>query len=80
MARIKQRTPIQREPSDFAPHVQQDEGKRVANGHADGHNKGASTQPRTQQSESGALQLIICVGGIYASLCVPSLSLQQSRN
>ncbi|MCJ1372525.1 UDP-galactose transporter [Loxospora ochrophaea] len=80
MARTKQRTPLQREPSDF------DRGPPESPGH--GWKQATSDVQQEPPPANGSLaqsleipapdsagftQLIICVGGIYASLYTPIL-------
>ncbi|MCJ1256390.1 UDP-galactose transporter [Lignoscripta atroalba] len=75
MARQKQAIPLQRTPSDFqhGPPESPDHGWKAANGHAskssptqsNGSIKGADAPAKSEQA--GLTQLIICVGGIYAS-------------
>ena len=79
MARRKQATPLRREPSDFdkGPPESPSHGWKHRNGH--GHiqdvkppvAKGeleADKLPPSITDQAGPLQLVICVGGIYASL------------
>jgi hypothetical protein len=74
---MKQRQPLQREPSDFAqgPPKTPDYGWKSSNGStnsvtpskANGSIKTALAPVTTEQA-TGLPQLIICVGGIYISL------------
>ena len=77
MARRKQATPLRREPSDF------DKGPPESPSHGWKHRNGqnldrkpavtngeieAEKLPLSITDQAGPLQLVICVGGIYASL------------
>lgn len=74
MARQKQATPLRREPSDFESvngHSIEKKGNGEAiNGGASLASKPPSSTPMTaaEQKQAGITQLLICVGGIYASL------------
>ncbi|MCJ1474921.1 UDP-galactose transporter [Lambiella insularis] len=77
MAREKQRTPLQREPSDFdkGPPESPDHGWRSTNGsskhfeHAPPNGSiSRALEPVTSEQAVGLPQLIVCVGGIYISL------------
>ncbi|PGH17324.1 hypothetical protein AJ79_01208 [Helicocarpus griseus UAMH5409] len=74
MARQKQKAPLQRAPSSGvmnAPPDLPESNMRQTNGVAskDSNSKAAAKPPASSshQSEAGLLQLILCVGGIYAS-------------
>ena len=77
MARRKQAVPLQREPSDFAkgPSESPSHGWKQSNGVgqavkpsvANGWS-GSEKLPLSVIEQAGPLQLLICVGGIYASL------------
>ena len=76
MARHKQVAPLRREPSDFenmnghAPDKKQETvGELVVNGAATVVKDAAREPPKsTSEVQAGLVQLVICVGGIYASL------------
>jgi hypothetical protein len=79
MARKKQSTPLKRVPSDFTHGVpdQAELSRDKANGHANGntsangHTAGtvqAALAPVLSEEKAGLTQLVVCVGGIYASL------------
>lgn len=82
MARQKQVAPLQREPSDFSagpPQSANRDRRNQANGKtlekSSPEVNGNAQEPLvpilpTSPNEAGFTQLIICVGGIYASLCV----------
>ncbi len=76
MARHKQVAPLRREPSDFENIHGQASGndsRSVGESIMDGAAtvvKDASREPpeSAPQAQAGLIQLVICVGGIYASL------------
>ena len=84
MARQKQPSPMKRTPSDFS-HEPPDylSESKIANGHGQNgsltHSNGKPKEIATpaEQETAGLAQLIICVGGIYASLYSFSLALPQ---
>ena len=76
MARHKQRTPMKREPSsELFPrspsrHRAHVADEKATNGHATPTETAAA--PHRAPKQAGLSELIVCVGGIYASLCVPT--------
>lgn len=77
MARRKQAVPLQREPSDFAkgPPESPSHGWEQSNGNSQADKRsvangrpGPEKLPPSIIDQAGPLQLLICVGGIYASL------------
>jgi UDP-galactose transporter B1 len=79
MARTKQATPLRRDPSseyfsrDTSGTPSRSPGswdKEKSNSGANGHKNGSITKSSTPkaQTEAGLIQLLIAVGGIYASL------------
>ena len=79
MARTKQATPLRRDPSseyfsrDTSGTPSQSPGsweKERSNGGTNGYTNGSITKSSTPkaQNEAGAMQLLVAVGGIYASL------------
>ena len=76
MARHKQAAPLRREPSDFenihrdtSSNAQKTVGERIVNSAAAVVEDAAREPPKTtSQAQAGLFQLVICVGGIYASL------------
>jgi hypothetical protein len=71
MARTKQRAPLQREPSDFSHCLPStpDQGWKKASGDAKANESLSSAlAPMVSSDAAGLVQLIICAGGIYASL------------
>ena len=82
MARTKQATPLRRDPSseyfrrDTAGSPSRSPGswdKEMSNGESNGHANGSAAKgSAAAQNEAGAMQLLVAVGGIYASLYAPS--------
>jgi hypothetical protein len=78
MARTKQATPLRRDPSSeyFSRDLTGTPSRSPAaweneksNGEANGHANGSvAEKPATARKEAGAMQLLVAVGGIYASL------------
>lgn len=76
MARSKQAVPVRREPSSEYISKQDRFSKNTtdvaasANGHGNGNGNGnakVAARPR-EDAVAGVFQLLVCVGGIYASL------------
>lgn len=77
MARRKQAIPLQREPSDFhrGPPDSPNQGWKSSNGNGQAvkppmaePKADVETLPSSITEQAGPIQLLICVGGIYASL------------
>lgn len=81
MARTKQATPLRRDPSSeyFSRDTTGTPSRSPAaweneksNGEANGRANGSEARkPATARKEAGAMQLLMAVGGIYASLYAP---------
>jgi hypothetical protein len=77
MARTKQRTPLKREASDFMEEVHDGNGQ-LKTKRVDRDDVKSALAP-VSGDQAGLAELVICVGGIYASLYEPFRPVYASR-